>query len=466
MNTTGGAPGIIPEEGTAASAAAGTSVSHAAGGPEHASCANCGAQLTGAFCQACGQSAHIHRTLLHMLEEFLHGLLHFDARAWRTLPMLAFRPGTLTREVINGRRVRYISPLALFLFAVFLMFFVFSLLGEGEGDPAARPTLRDLEARVVDADASLTEAQMELAEAQRALLAASAPAVPPAPGALASAPGPAPDAERLEDIAELESTVKQRAIDKADADTRLSQAKDRQRRLELAREDLFRRRAAAEAAGDASALSRAEGLMASVDHAMETGSVYPHVEVGSDPDGAMRIIIDPQRADADGRESLLEQIARLHAEGRLKIETGFPYVDKKISAKLENPELGLYKIETAAYKLSFLLAPLSLPFMALLFLFRRGVTLYDHTVFVLYSLSFMALLLVSIQLVSLAGSWVEGPLALLAVFGPPAHMFFQLKGAYRLGWFSAAWRTFILLFFALFVLILFVALMILLGLTG
>jgi hypothetical protein len=33
-------------------------------------CANCGTPLTGAYCHACGQSAHIHRSLLHMAKSF------------------------------------------------------------------------------------------------------------------------------------------------------------------------------------------------------------------------------------------------------------------------------------------------------------------------------------------------------------------------------------------------------------
>jgi hypothetical protein len=47
-------------------------------------------------------------------------------RGWRTLPLLVGRPGLLTRRYIDGQRTRYVSPLALFLFTVFLMFFVFS----------------------------------------------------------------------------------------------------------------------------------------------------------------------------------------------------------------------------------------------------------------------------------------------------------------------------------------------------
>ena len=96
----------------------------AAGRHVHGACPNCGAELHGEFCSACGQPAHLHRTLGHMVEEFLHGILHFDTRAWRTLPLLVFRPGTLTREYIHGKRARYISPLAMFLLLIFTMFAV------------------------------------------------------------------------------------------------------------------------------------------------------------------------------------------------------------------------------------------------------------------------------------------------------------------------------------------------------
>jgi hypothetical protein len=89
--------------------------SHAASTPA-GNCANCGTPLTGAYCHACGQSAHIHRSLLHMAEELLHGLLHFGNQSWRTIPALIFKPGQLTRNYIQGQRTRYVSPLALFRF--------------------------------------------------------------------------------------------------------------------------------------------------------------------------------------------------------------------------------------------------------------------------------------------------------------------------------------------------------------
>lgn len=93
-------------------------------------CQNCGAALAGPFCHACGQSGHVHRTLGHVIEEFAHGVFHVESKGWRTLPMLVANPGRLTREYIHGRRARYIAPLAMFLFMVFLTFASFGLAGD------------------------------------------------------------------------------------------------------------------------------------------------------------------------------------------------------------------------------------------------------------------------------------------------------------------------------------------------
>jgi hypothetical protein len=79
-----------------------------------------------------------------------------------------------------------------------------------------------------------------------------------------------------------------------------------------------------------------------------------------------------------------------------------------------------------------------------MFFWRRGITMYDHAVFVLYSLSFMALLVVPLALLEMAG--MNRAAMLLLCFIPPVHMFMQLRGTYRLGVMSALWRTVVLLF--------------------
>ncbi len=94
------------------------------GHTHESACLNCGTALHGEFCVACGQRAHVHRTLSAFAHDLLHGVLHLDGKVWRTLPMLVRRPGELTRRYIDGERAKFVSPLALFLFSVFLMFAV------------------------------------------------------------------------------------------------------------------------------------------------------------------------------------------------------------------------------------------------------------------------------------------------------------------------------------------------------
>ena len=92
-------------------------------------CRNCAATLSGRYCSACGQKAVIHRTLAEFGHDIVHGVVHFDGKIWRTLPLLAWRPGELTRRYVHGERAKFVSPFALFLFSVFLMVAVFSWLG-------------------------------------------------------------------------------------------------------------------------------------------------------------------------------------------------------------------------------------------------------------------------------------------------------------------------------------------------
>jgi len=119
-----------------------------------------------------------------------------------------------------------------------------------------------------------------------------------------------------------------------------------------------------------------------------------------------------------------------------------------------NPDAVSMKIQDAASKFSWLLIPISVPFLWLLFPFRRRYNTYDHAVFVTYSLSFMMMLVVVGGLLVAAGL---PSLASLLFFVPPFHMYRQLKQAYELGRFSAIMRTMALLTFAFIAAALFLA---------
>jgi hypothetical protein len=100
-------------------------------------CLNCGTKLIGSHCHACGQAGHVHRTAGAIMHDIAHGVFHFEGKAWHTFPMLVLRPGELTRRYIDGERARFVSPLAIFLFTVFLMFAIVANLpgwSFGDGD--------------------------------------------------------------------------------------------------------------------------------------------------------------------------------------------------------------------------------------------------------------------------------------------------------------------------------------------
>ena len=327
-------------------------------------CLNCGMELRGDYCHACGQKAHVHRTLRALGHDLVHGVLHLDGKVWRTLPLLAWHPGELTRRYSRGERARFVSPLAMFLFSVFLMFAVFSFTGSSLfGDPTG------VQAGISD---GIRDSEVEIArlEAQRAAVARSG-------GATA-------------------------AID---------------RRLASEREDLV-------------ALRRMR----------DTGIL------------------------GTGSENVDNPVTVSLQDGPVP-----PFLAAAIEKVRANPSLLLYKIQTNAYKFSWALIPLSVPFMWLLFLHRRRYreqySGYDHFVFVTYSIAAMSMALILFVLLQALGIR-HGLVTLAFLLVPPVHMYRQLKGAYELSRWGAAWRTFVLLWFAAVVLNLFGLLLLAAGVFG
>ena len=303
-------------------------------------CLNCGAELVGPFCYACGQHAHVHKTLTAFFHDLAHGVFHLEGKLWNTIPMLAWRPGELTRRYIDGQRARFVSPIALFLFCVFLMFGVVGLTSN-----TTKMTAR----AAADAAHDLARDQQKLAVLQQQRAGATGPVASNLD-------------EKIDDL---------------------------------------------------------KGEMVAL-QAVKTGKVDASIHFA---DGFL-----------DG-------------------------LNDKFKDAAQNPELLFYKLKTNAYKFSWALIPISVPFVWLLFPFSRRFKVYDHTVFVTYSLCFMMLLLAASSLVGL----VSDSVASIAWLVPPVHMYRQLRGTYGVSKKGALWRTALLTIFAFIAISLFASLLFTLG---
>ena len=165
--------------------------------------------------------------------------------------------------------------------------------------------------------------------------------------------------------------------------------------------------------------------------------------------------VDRRIKDIEGELSLERAMAAkgLVAGTTTRLSDDVPtWLRSPIEQAGKNPELLLYKIKSSAYKWSWALIPLSVPFLWLVFPFSRRFRLYDHVVFVTYSLCFMTLLVCVATLVGVAGL---GAVAGFAMLIPPIHMYRQLRGAYSLGRWSALWRTAALVSAAIAVMVIF-----------
>jgi hypothetical protein len=150
-------------------------------------------------------------------------------------------------------------------------------------------------------------------------------------------------------------------------------------------------------------------------------------------------------------------------------DIGWPALQQRVERGArelkDNPSLAFYKLKIASYKYSWALIPLSVPFMWILFFWRRDIHLYDHAIFITYSISFMMMFLILLTLAAAFG--VSG-----AIWGtalgiiPPLHLYKQLRYAYGLSRFGALLRLFLLSIAVSIVLMIFFALLLMIGMIG
>ncbi|MBI3439417.1 MAG: DUF3667 domain-containing protein [Proteobacteria bacterium] len=399
------------------------------------SCLNCGAALNGGrFCSNCGQSAHANRSLWALVEELAWNVFNLDTKAWRTVPRLIARPGTLTRSYIEGKRARYLTPLATFLLCYFFMFLVFSTVPKPETLNLSDTT--NAAEHVTDARDELKDAQDGLREAQ----------------------------QRLAEVRQgSDGPVRQTVLDAAERGLAEAQTRVQRRQAALERAQQRQREAAqtpvhVHVNGQDAASSRQSSATAAPASppnapAPASGGAPPRPPAVGSPD-----------LNTDNGPITLDDLLRKIARDNIQIN-GRPWLSPVARAQLANPPLFWNNLKESASRWGFLLVPLSLPFIAFLFLFKKGITLYDHTVFALNSLSFASLLF-ALMIGAWVVPWLHWVPGIAIGVVLPVHTFFHIGGAYKMKWWSAFWRSFFMLFFASFVIIFFFFAVLFIGLAG
>ncbi len=90
---------------------------------------NCKRSLDGEhFCPNCGQENTDRNISFWILtKDFLGDYFSFDTKLFRTMFPLIIYPGTVPREFIEGKRVKYIPPLRILIFSSFIFFFIWGI---------------------------------------------------------------------------------------------------------------------------------------------------------------------------------------------------------------------------------------------------------------------------------------------------------------------------------------------------
>ena len=92
-------------------------------------CESCGHKFSGNYCNFCGEKVikEDDRRLKHLFSEVFNAFTFVDSKLWYTLKVMLVSPGRFPRDYVEGRRLRYMRPIALFFMAN-LIYFLFPLI--------------------------------------------------------------------------------------------------------------------------------------------------------------------------------------------------------------------------------------------------------------------------------------------------------------------------------------------------
>ncbi|MCZ8115149.1 DUF3667 domain-containing protein [Silanimonas sp.] len=366
--------------------------------PTDAHCRNCGSPLYGEHCYACGQPTKgLVRHFSSILGDFADTLFNIDGRLLRTLPALLLKPGFLTREYIEGHRVRYVSPVRLFVFLCIGTFFAAKL---------ATPSFeigRDDAVRVAGTDNVVID----------------------------------PDGnEGFEEIDTVEGVEARLAEVRAEMATRREESKNLPGVVAVLE--------SAEKQIEANARQRIEALRAraNADGAPPAGGSSPGISLDEDDD-TPDLNFNGKPWDAERNPLVVESLPDT-ANHWLNAQIG--HIPENWKRVREDPDLLRNAFYSALPTALFVLVPVFALLLKILYVYQRRLYM-EHLVAALHGHAFVcAMLLVLMAMTSiesLLGSpaWLAAPmgwLEWLALLWIPAYLWLHLKRVSGQGWFATS----------------------------
>jgi hypothetical protein len=98
--------------------------------PNVTNCKNCEQEheIGYEFCPHCGQKTNEDLTVGVLFYNTISNYFSFDARFFKSFIPLMFKPGTLAKRFIEGKRLLYLHPAQMYLFISVVFFFLFSIV--------------------------------------------------------------------------------------------------------------------------------------------------------------------------------------------------------------------------------------------------------------------------------------------------------------------------------------------------
>ncbi|TRO64041.1 DUF3667 domain-containing protein [Christiangramia sabulilitoris] len=105
-------------------------------------CLNCQLPLEKSdhFCPNCGQKNSTKKLNFgDFFVEFFSGMFSYDSRFQRTIRVMLFSPGKISKDYVNGKRMRYANPFRFYLSASIIFFLISGISDKFEGAQFVNP---------------------------------------------------------------------------------------------------------------------------------------------------------------------------------------------------------------------------------------------------------------------------------------------------------------------------------------